>query len=79
MRVEGDAFMNSIARYQPGLDFGVAPVPVPEERLRHDGIFRRDPTWVTWSGGMSFVIPAAPGTSARPGSSSAGSTPPRRR
>ncbi len=57
MRVDGDAFMNSIARYKPDLDFGVAPAPVPEERLRHTGRFKHDPTWVTWSGGLSFVIP----------------------
>ena len=57
MRVDGDGFMNSIARYAPDLDFGVVPVPVPEARLRHEGRFAKDPTWVTWSGGFSFAIP----------------------
>jgi ABC-type sugar transport system permease subunit/ABC-type glycerol-3-phosphate transport system substrate-binding protein len=57
MRVEGDALMNSIARYKPDLDFAAAPVPVPEERLRHDGRFAHDSTWVTWSGGFSLAIP----------------------
>jgi ABC-type sugar transport system permease subunit/ABC-type glycerol-3-phosphate transport system substrate-binding protein len=57
MRVEGDSLVNSIARYKPDLDFGVAPVPVPEQRFRHQGIFAHEPTWVTWSGGDSFVIP----------------------
>ncbi|MBV9851212.1 MAG: extracellular solute-binding protein [Armatimonadetes bacterium] len=57
MRVDGDGFMNSIARFSPDLDFAVVPVPVPEERLRHEGRFKHDPTWVTWSGGFSFAIP----------------------
>ncbi|MDQ2686315.1 MAG: extracellular solute-binding protein, partial [Armatimonadota bacterium] len=57
MRVDGDALINSIARYKPNLDFAVAPVPVPEERLRHKGRFSHDSTWVTWSGGHSFAIP----------------------
>lgn len=57
MRVDGDGFMNSIARYNPDLDFAVVPVPVPSERLRHEGRFAHDPTWVTWSGGFSLAIP----------------------
>ena len=57
MRVEGDSLINAIARYKPDLDFAVCPVPVPEERLRHEGRFAHDPTWVTWSGGHSFAIP----------------------
>lgn len=57
MLVAGDGYMNTIARYNPSLDFGVVPVPVPKERLHHEGRFRHDPTWVTWSGGHSFVIP----------------------
>lgn len=57
MRVEGDVLINSIARYKPDLDFAVAPVPVPEERLRHEGRFSHESTWVTWSGGHSFAIP----------------------
>ena len=57
MRVEGDGFLNSIARYRPDLDFAVVPVPVPNDRLNHLGRFAHDPTWVTWSGGNSFAIP----------------------
>ena len=57
MRVEGDGFMNSIARFKPDLDFAIAPAPVPAERFRHEGRFAHDPTWVTWSGGFSFAIP----------------------
>lgn len=57
MRVDGDGFMGSIARYRPDLDFGVVPVPVPAERLRHEGRFKNDPTWVTWSGGFAWAVP----------------------
>lgn len=57
MRVDTDNFVDSIARYQPDLDFGAAPVPVPDERFRHEGQFKQEPTWVTWSGGFSFAIP----------------------
>jgi multiple sugar transport system permease protein len=57
MRIDGDAYLNAIARYAPNMDFGVIPVPVPAERLHHEGIFKNDPPWATWSGGFSFAIP----------------------
>jgi multiple sugar transport system permease protein len=57
MRVDGDWFLGGIARYHPEMDFGVCPVPVPAERLHHEGRFKNDPTWVTWAGGYGFVIP----------------------
>jgi multiple sugar transport system permease protein len=57
MRVDGDWFLGAIARYHPEMDFGVCPVPVPAERLHHEGRFKNDPTWVTWAGGYGFVIP----------------------
>lgn len=57
MRVDDDGVLASIARYKPNLDFGVCPVPVPSERFRHEGIFKNDPTWVTWSGGFAWAIP----------------------
>lgn len=57
MRVDGDAVVSSIARWHPEMDFGVAPVPVPTERYLHEGRFKHDPTWVTWSGGFSYAIP----------------------
>ena len=53
MKIDGDGFVNSIARYHPEMDFGVAPVPVPAERLHHEGQFKDDKTWVTWSGRIS--------------------------
>lgn len=57
MKVDGDGFVQAIARYHPEMDFGVCPVPVPAERLRHEGRFQKDPTWVTWSGGFAYAVP----------------------
>ncbi|MEI6914504.1 MAG: ABC transporter substrate-binding protein, partial [Armatimonadota bacterium] len=34
MKIDGDWFLQNIARYQPDLDFGVAPPPVPAARLK---------------------------------------------
>lgn len=57
MKVDGDGFVDGIARYHPEIDFGVCPVPVPAERLHHQGQFKNDKTWVTWSGGFAWAIP----------------------
>ncbi|RYG41764.1 ABC transporter substrate-binding protein, partial [bacterium] len=57
MRVDGDGFLNVIARFKPDLDFGVVPAPVPRDRFEHKGAFKDAETWVTWSGGHSFAIP----------------------
>ena len=57
MKVDGDGFVGAIARYHPEIDFGVAPAPVPSARLRHEGQFQKDKTWVTWSGGFAWAIP----------------------
>lgn len=57
MKVEGNGFLQDIARLHPELDFGVCPVPVPDDRYRHNGRFKNDSTWVTWSGGSAFAIP----------------------
>jgi multiple sugar transport system permease protein len=57
MKVDGNWSLDTILRYAPGLDFGVAPAPVPDDRYRHTGRFRKEETWVTWCGGFSWVIP----------------------
>jgi multiple sugar transport system permease protein len=57
MRIDGDGFIASIARWHPEMDFGVVPIPVPSERYYHQGRFKNVPTWVTWSGGFSYAIP----------------------
>ncbi|HEV2473693.1 MAG TPA: extracellular solute-binding protein, partial [Chthonomonadales bacterium] len=57
MQISDDGFLGRIAQYNPSLDFGVCPPPVPTARFRHTGGFAHEPTWVTWSGGFSFAIP----------------------
>lgn len=57
MRVDVGYFIAFLARYGPDVDFGVAPAPVPRERLEGKGIFKGQPKFLTWSGGFSFAIP----------------------
>lgn len=58
MKIDGSWVPNSIARYNPDLDFGVVPAPVPAARLRREGRFKdvRD-DFITWAGGFSFAVP----------------------
>ncbi len=46
MKIDGNWYLQSIARYAPELEFGVAPAPVPKGR-----------PYITWSGGFSLAIP----------------------
>ena len=57
MKIDGNWFLNGIARFGPDLDFGVAPAPVPRERLEGRGRFAGEPKFITWSGGFSLAIP----------------------
>ena len=57
MEVGGNYITDSIARYHPELEFGVCPVPVPDDRFHHVGKYKNDPTYLTWSGGAAWVIP----------------------
>lgn len=58
MKVEGDGFLGSIARFKPDMDFGVCPVPVPAARFNREGRYKNLKTpWVTWSGGFALAIP----------------------
>ncbi len=57
MKIDGNWFLDGIARYGPELDFAVAPAPVPRERLEGKGRFAGQPKFITWSGGFSFAIP----------------------
>ena len=57
MKIDVDGAMVNVARYNPDLDFGVAPAPVPRDRLLHKGRFKNVPTFLTWSGGFSYAIP----------------------
>lgn len=57
MVITGSWVVSNIARYAPGLDFAVAPAPVPKERLDGKGIFKGQTPFITWTGGFSFAIP----------------------
>jgi multiple sugar transport system permease protein len=62
MKIDGNWVLQGIGRYRPDLDFGVAPAPVPEERLEQTeggklGRFTGQPPFITWSGGFSYAIP----------------------
>lgn len=46
MKIDGSWYLQTLVRYRPDLDFGVAPAPVPRGKQH-----------ITWSGGFSFVIP----------------------
>ncbi len=57
MVTNGSWAVENIARYAPGLDFAVAPAPVPAERLKGEGRFKGQTPYITWTGGFSFAIP----------------------
>lgn len=57
MVITGSWVVANIARYAPGLDFAVAPAPVPQERLEGKGRFKGQTPFITWTGGFSFAIP----------------------
>lgn len=62
MKVDGNWVLQNVARYGPDLDFGVAPAPVPAERLEQTtggkpGRFHGQDPYITWAGGFSFAIP----------------------
>lgn len=62
MKIDGNWVLNNIARFGPDLDFGVAPAPVPRERLEQTlggkpGRFHGQPPFITWAGGFSYAIP----------------------
>lgn len=59
IKIDGDWSINSLSRYGPTLDFGVAPPPVPDDRYYRRGRFKHEKDqFVTWSGGFSYTIPA---------------------
>ncbi len=58
MKIDGDWILNTMSRYAPALDFGVAPPPVPDDRFYKRGRFTNEKdTFVTWVGGSSLAIP----------------------
>jgi multiple sugar transport system permease protein len=58
MKIDGDWTINTIMRYAPGLDYGVAPAPIPDDRYYGRGRFAKDKDkFITWIGGWSLAIP----------------------
>lgn len=58
MKVDGDWILPNFLRFAPGMDFGVAPPPVPDDRFYKRGRFaNEEDTFVTWAGGFSYAIP----------------------
>jgi multiple sugar transport system permease protein len=57
MKVDVGMYLWLITRYNPGMDFGVAPPPSPTARYEGKGMFKGKPRYQTWSGGFAWVIP----------------------
>jgi ABC-type sugar transport system permease subunit/ABC-type glycerol-3-phosphate transport system substrate-binding protein len=58
MKIDGDWIIDGLAQYGPGLDFGVAEPPVPDDRFYKRGAFVNEKdTFITWMGGFSLGIP----------------------
>jgi multiple sugar transport system permease protein len=58
MKIDGDWSLPGLARYGPGVDFGVAPAPVPDDRYFGRGRFQGEKDrFITWSGGFSYAMP----------------------
>lgn len=57
MMINGSWMVSNVARYAPGMDFGVAAAPVPAERVKGEGRFKGVDKFITWTGGFSFAIP----------------------
>ncbi len=58
MKIDGDWILNSLSRYGPSLEIGVAPPPVPDDRYNHRGRFANEKeTFITWVGGFCYAVP----------------------
>lgn len=58
MKIDGSWILDDMSRFATGLDFGVAPPPVPDDRYYLRGKFAKDKDrFVTWIGGFSWAIP----------------------
>lgn len=58
MKIDVNGAMDAIARYNPDLDFGVAPAPVPRARLEMRGRFSNQPPLLPGLDGLSYGIPS---------------------
>ena len=57
MKIDVNGAMDGIARYSPDLDFGVAPAPVPRERLEMAGRFKDQAKLLPGLDGLAYGIP----------------------
>jgi ABC-type sugar transport system permease subunit/ABC-type glycerol-3-phosphate transport system substrate-binding protein len=58
MKIDGDWILNSLSRYGPHIELGVAPPPVPDDRYHRRGRFANEPDqFISWCGGFSLAIP----------------------
>jgi multiple sugar transport system permease protein len=53
MKIDVVGFLPGIATYKPNMNFGTAPAPMPEKRLKEGA------KPITWMGGFCYSIPAA--------------------
>lgn len=59
MVIDGTWTIYGKSLYGPRMDYGVAPPPIPDDRLARTGRFQDvEHDFITWSGGVSYVIPA---------------------
>ncbi|MCE5198963.1 MAG: extracellular solute-binding protein [Armatimonadota bacterium] len=58
MKIDCGVYIDYIARYNPGLNFGAAPPPVPKDRYEGKGRYKGEQKYVTWTGGFSYAIPS---------------------
>ncbi len=58
MKIDGDWILPGFLRFAPGMDFGAAAPPVPDDRFNKTGRFANEKDqFVTWAGGFSWAIP----------------------
>ena len=48
MKIDGNWALDSIAAFKPGLNFGIAPAPMPDEKQQP----------ISWLGGWAYVVPS---------------------
>lgn len=58
MQINGDWNIKNYASWDPRMDMGTAPAPVPDDRYNHRGLFKDEKdTFITWAGGFAWVMP----------------------
>ncbi len=59
MKIDGNWILDDMSRFHPEIQLGIAPPPIPDDRLIHKGPdYSKDKdTYITWIGGFSYAIP----------------------